>query len=172
MILFAGTNLPNRAMREQITSAVDLIVQVARLADGAAAVMSITEVTAMEGDVISTQEIYRFRRRGVSPEGQVIGTFEPTGVRPQFMDRLGSRASNWRPPCSRCGNGGVTGMNSDDRPAPDPGPGVRRHYDAARRRVRVREPRRLSDEQRVRARLYGTNIEARRSRRASSATNG
>jgi pilus assembly protein CpaF len=88
MILFAGTNLPNRAMREQITSAVDLIVQVARLADGARRVMSITEVTAMEGDVISTQEIYRFRRRGVSPEGQVIGTFEPTGVRPQFTDRL------------------------------------------------------------------------------------
>jgi pilus assembly protein CpaF len=88
MILFAGTNLPNRAMREQITAAVDLVIQVSRLSDGSRRVLSITEVTAMEGDVITTQEIFRFRRRGVNPDGQVVGDFEPTGVRPLFMDRL------------------------------------------------------------------------------------
>jgi pilus assembly protein CpaF len=68
MILFAGTNLPNRAMREQISSAIDLIVQVSRLADGSRRVVSITEITNMEGDVITAQE--------------------PTGVRPTFFDRL------------------------------------------------------------------------------------
>ena len=70
MILMAGTNLPNRAMREQISSALDVIIQVARLADGTRRVMSITEVTGMEGEVVTTQEVYRFRRRGVTPEGQ------------------------------------------------------------------------------------------------------
>ena len=82
MILFAGTNLPNRAMREQISSAVDLIVQATRLADGSRKVVSITEVTSMEGDIITAQEIFRYRRRGVSPDGTVVGDFEPTGVRP------------------------------------------------------------------------------------------
>ena len=84
MILMAGTNLPDRAMREQITSALDLIIQVTRLADGSRRVTSIVEITGMEGPVTATQEIYRFRRRGISPEGAVIGEFEPTGIRPAF----------------------------------------------------------------------------------------
>ena len=88
MILFAGTNLPSRAMREQISSALDVIVQVARLTDGTRRVTSITEVTAMEGEVVTIQEIYRFRRRGVGADGMVVGHFEATGVRPQFFDRL------------------------------------------------------------------------------------
>jgi pilus assembly protein CpaF len=88
LILFAGTNLPNRAMREQISSAVDLIVQATRMADGSRRVTSITEVTSMEGEIVTSQELFRFRRRGVSPDGSVIGDFEPTGVRPQFADRL------------------------------------------------------------------------------------
>ncbi|HEU4643168.1 MAG TPA: CpaF family protein [Gemmatimonadaceae bacterium] len=88
MILFAGTNLPNRAMREQISSALDVIVQVARLSDGTRRIISITEVTGMEGDVIATQEIYRFRRRGISPDGRIIGGFEATGIRPVFTERL------------------------------------------------------------------------------------
>jgi pilus assembly protein CpaF len=88
LILFAGTNLPNRAMREQISSAVDLIVQATRMADGSRRVTSITEVTSMEGEIVTSQELFRFRRRGVSPDGAVIGDFEPTGVRPQFADRL------------------------------------------------------------------------------------
>jgi pilus assembly protein CpaF len=88
MILFAGTNLPNRAMREQISSALDIVVQASRLSDGSRRITSITEVTSMEGEVITMQEIFRFRRRGISPEGKVVGAFEATGVRPQFMERL------------------------------------------------------------------------------------
>jgi pilus assembly protein CpaF len=88
MILMAGTALPNRAMREQISSAVDVLIQIARLADGSRRVMSITEVTGMEGDVVTTQEVYRFHRRGISAEGQVVGQFEATGVRPLFVERL------------------------------------------------------------------------------------
>jgi pilus assembly protein CpaF len=88
MMLFAGTALPQRAMREQIASALDVIIQVNRMSDGSRRVTSITEVTTMEGDVITSQEIYRFRRRGVAPDGTVVGQFEPTGVRPVFADRL------------------------------------------------------------------------------------
>jgi pilus assembly protein CpaF len=88
MILMAGANLPDRAMREQISSALDLIIQVTRLADGSRKITSVVEVTGMEGPVTATQEIFRYRRRGITPEGQVIGDFETTGVRPQFMERL------------------------------------------------------------------------------------
>src|SRR5687768_2849586 len=88
MILMAGTALPTRAMREQISSALDLIIQASRLADGSRRVVSVTEVTGMEGEVVTTQEIYRFRRRGISPEGRIVGQFEATGVRPAFTDRL------------------------------------------------------------------------------------
>ena len=88
MILMAGTNLPNRAMREQISSALDMVIQVQRLSDGTRRLVSITEVTGMEGDVVTAQEIYRFRRRGVSPEGRIIGQYEATGVRPAFTERL------------------------------------------------------------------------------------
>ena len=88
MILMAGTNLPNRAMREQVSSALDLIIQASRLSDGSRRIVSVTEVTGMEGDIVTTQEIYRFRRRGISPEGRIVGQFEATGVRPQFTERL------------------------------------------------------------------------------------
>ena len=88
MILMAGTNLPDRAMREQIAAALDLVVQVTRLADGTRRITSVVEITGMEGQVTAMQEIYRFRRRGISPEGTVIGSFEPTGIRPAFAERL------------------------------------------------------------------------------------
>ena len=88
MILFAGTNLPDRAMKEQISSALDVIVQVSRLSDGTRRVMSVTEVTGTEGDMVQLQEIYRFKRAGVTAEGKVAGQFESTGVRPRFADRL------------------------------------------------------------------------------------
>ena len=88
MILMANANLPNRAMRDQISSALHLVVQVARLSDGSRRVTSVVELTGMEGDVITTQEIYRFHRRGISPEGQVLGQFESTGIRPKFLERL------------------------------------------------------------------------------------
>src|SRR6185312_8647826 len=88
MILMAGTNLPNRAMREQISSALDVIIQVSRLSDGTRRITSIVEVTGMEEAVIAVQEIYRFRRRGIAADGAVLGDFEPTGIRPAFTERL------------------------------------------------------------------------------------
>jgi pilus assembly protein CpaF len=88
MILMAGTNLPARAMREQIASAMDLIIQLSRLTDGTRRVTSIVEITGMEGDVITTQEIYRYQRRGIGPDGMVVGQFETTGIRPHFVERL------------------------------------------------------------------------------------
>ena len=88
MILMAGTNLPNRAMREQIASALDVIIQVQRLSDGVRRVISVVEVVGMEGDMVTTQEIFRFKRRGTTPEGRIVGSFEPTGVRPLFAEKL------------------------------------------------------------------------------------
>ena len=88
MIQFANTALPLRAIREQIASALEVVIQVSRLSDGSRRVTSISEVTSMEGDIISMQEIFRFRRRGVSADGQVIGAFEAAGVRPSFTERL------------------------------------------------------------------------------------
>lgn len=88
MILMAGANLPDRAMREQISSALDLVIQVSRLADGSRKIVSIVEITGMEGPVTATQEIYRFRKQGIAPDGRVMGLFEATGVRPVFMERL------------------------------------------------------------------------------------
>ncbi|HSJ29830.1 MAG TPA: ATPase, T2SS/T4P/T4SS family [Longimicrobiales bacterium] len=88
MILMAGTNLPDRAMREQVASAINVIVQMSRLTDGTRRVTSIVEVTGMEEDVIQTQEIYRFAKKGISAEGEVIGKFEATGIRPHFTERL------------------------------------------------------------------------------------
>lgn len=88
MILMAGSNLPDRAMREQIASALDLVVQVSRLADGTRRIVSVVEVTGMEGQITATQEIYRFKRQGIGPDGKVLGDFEATGIRPTFSDRL------------------------------------------------------------------------------------
>ena len=88
MVLFAGTQLPTRAVREQIASAVQLIVQSSRQADGSRRVMSVNEVTGMERDMTTTQEIFRYRRMGVGPDGEVLGRFEATGLRPSFSERL------------------------------------------------------------------------------------
>ena len=88
MILMAGTNLPNRAMREQIASALDVVIQVQRLSDGSRRVTSVIEVTGMEGEVVTTQEIFRYRRKGMTPEGKIVGQFEATGIRPLFAEKL------------------------------------------------------------------------------------
>ncbi len=88
MILMAGTNLPQRAMREQVSSALDLIVQVQRLSDGSRRVVSVTEVTGMEGDIVTTQEIFRYRRKGITPEGKIVGDIYATGNSQQFAESL------------------------------------------------------------------------------------
>jgi pilus assembly protein CpaF len=88
MVAMANLNIPERAIRQQIASAVNLIIQVSRLADGTRKVTGISEITGMEGDVITMQEIFVFERTGISPEGKVTGRFRATGIRPRCTDRL------------------------------------------------------------------------------------
>ena len=88
MISMAAGNLPPKAMRQQISSAVGVVVQVSRLTDGKRKVLSISEVTGMEGDVITMQEIFAFKQTGVADDGSVVGHFSATGVRPHFAERL------------------------------------------------------------------------------------
>jgi pilus assembly protein CpaF len=88
MIQMTGMRLSDRAMRQQIASAIDLVVQAARLSDGSRRVTSISEITGMEGDTITMQEIFQFERSGVDNQGQVIGRFRATGIRPRFAEKL------------------------------------------------------------------------------------
>ena len=88
MIAMAGIEMPIKATRSQISSAVNLIVQASRLQDGSRRMTSITEITGMEGDVISMQEIFRYQRVGLTPENKIIGHFTATGVRSHFSDRF------------------------------------------------------------------------------------
>jgi Flp pilus assembly protein, ATPase CpaF len=88
MIQMTGMRLSDRAMRQQIASALDLVLQVARMSDGSRRVTSISEITGMEGDVITMQEIFMYERSGVDQQGQVLGRFRPTGVRPRFAEKL------------------------------------------------------------------------------------
>src|SRR5690606_39012433 len=88
MISMAQLSLPEKAMRQQIASAIDVVIQVSRLSDGTRKVMTISEIVGMEGDVITMQDIFVFERRGVDEDGSVLGQFRPTGVRPRFAERL------------------------------------------------------------------------------------
>ena len=87
MVGMAGINLPAKAVRTQIASAIDLIVQVSRMRDGVRRITSVTEVVGMEGDIVTTQELFRFRYEGEDRNGKLIGTFEPAGVRPHFSEK-------------------------------------------------------------------------------------
>jgi len=87
MMLMAGITLPERALREQIASALDVIVQLTRLSDGSRKVVEFAEITGMEGSTITTQTIFKFEQRGVE-NGKVVGEFVATGVMPSFMERL------------------------------------------------------------------------------------
>jgi pilus assembly protein CpaF len=88
MVSMAGVNLTPRAIRQQICSAITVILQASRLTDGTRKVVSMQEVTGMEGDIISMQEIFRFEQTGVDADGKVLGHFCATGVRPRFAERL------------------------------------------------------------------------------------
>jgi pilus assembly protein CpaF len=88
MIQMTGMRLSDRAMRQQVASAINLVIQAARLSDGTRRITSISEITGMEGDVITMQEIFQFERKGVEKDGRVTGRFRPTGVRPRFAERL------------------------------------------------------------------------------------
>lgn len=88
MIAMAGIEMPIKAVRAQVSSAVNLIVQASRLQDGSRRMVSITEITGMEGDVISMQEVFRYQRVGLRPDGKIIGHFTPLGVRSHYSDRF------------------------------------------------------------------------------------
>lgn len=88
MVAMAGIEMPLKAVRSQIASAVNLIVQASRLQDGSRRMVSITEITGMEGEIISMQEIFRYERLGIEPNGKIIGRFNATGVRSHYSDRF------------------------------------------------------------------------------------
>jgi pilus assembly protein CpaF len=90
MIQMTGMRLSDRAMRQQIAAAINLVVQVARMSDGSRRVTSISEITGMEGETITMQEIFQYERTGVDSQGVVLGRFRPTGIRPRFAERLKS----------------------------------------------------------------------------------
>jgi pilus assembly protein CpaF len=86
MILMAGYELPMYAIREQVASALHLIIQISRLSDGTRKVVSVTEITGQEGNTISMQDLFLFERRGTDPEGRILGATAPTGIRPHFQN--------------------------------------------------------------------------------------
>lgn len=88
MVAMASLNIPDNAIRRQIASAVDVVVQVSRLSDGTRKVVSLAEITGMEGDVVTMQDIFVYRKRGIRDSGEVLGEFIPTGIRPKFAERL------------------------------------------------------------------------------------
>ena len=88
MVAMSNLNLPEKSVRQQMVSAISIVVQVTRMSDGSRKVTNISEITGMEENVISMQEIFSFHRRGIGPDGRVIGAFQPTGIRPKFLERL------------------------------------------------------------------------------------
>ena len=104
MVAMADLNIPDRAVRQQVASAVNLVVQLTRLSDGQRRVTAISEITGMEQDVITMQDIYLFERTGLKPDGRVSGVFSATGIRPKCAQRAARPpASRWRPRCSSTG---------------------------------------------------------------------
>ena len=91
MVLMSGMELPSRAIREQISSAVDIIIHESRLSDGSRKVVAISEVTGLEGNQIVMQDLFAFKQIGVGNHGKIIGEFKPTGAMPTFFDRLAGR---------------------------------------------------------------------------------
>jgi len=105
MVLMAGFELPPKAIREQVSSALNVIIQVARLSDGTRKIVKVAEITGMEGDVVVMQDIFVFEKQGLDPEGKVIGQYHATGVRPKFLEtihtagiHLGSETFAYRKP--------------------------------------------------------------------------
>jgi pilus assembly protein CpaF len=97
MISMANLNIPDKAIRQQIASALHAVVQIARLSDGTRKVLSICEISGMESDIVSMQEIFRFEKRGIGEDGKVKGAFRATGIRPKFTERLLAAGQRLRP---------------------------------------------------------------------------
>jgi pilus assembly protein CpaF len=88
MVAMANLNIPEKAIRQQISSALDLVVQIARMSDGTRKVTSVTEITGMEGETITMQDIFLFERTALREDGKVCGRFRATGIRPKCAERL------------------------------------------------------------------------------------
>ena len=88
MVAMANLNIPESAIRRQVSSALDLIIQVSRLSDGSRKVTNISEVVGMEGDIVTMQDIFEFKKTGIGEKGDVLGEFLPTGIRPRLSERL------------------------------------------------------------------------------------
>jgi pilus assembly protein CpaF len=88
MVAMSNLNLPENAIRRQIASAVDVVIQVSRMSDGTRKVVCVSEITGMEGDVVTMQDVFVFQKRGIRESGEVVGEFLPTGIRPKFSERL------------------------------------------------------------------------------------
>jgi pilus assembly protein CpaF len=97
MVAMSGLNLTERTVRQQIASALNIVVQISRQSDGTRKVMSISEVTGMEENIISMQEIFTFQKKGIGPTGKLLGAFRPTRIRPRFLDRLQIAGISLRP---------------------------------------------------------------------------
>ena len=90
MIGMSGLDVPARSARAQIASAIHIVIQIGRMSDGRRRIVSLAEITGMEGEVITMQEVFRYRQTGMGPKGEVLGHFEATGIRPRFVDELGA----------------------------------------------------------------------------------
>jgi pilus assembly protein CpaF len=88
MVAMSNLNLPEKSVRQQMVSAISIVVQVSRFSDGTRKVVNISEITGMEENIISMQEIFSFTRKGIGPDGKVIGAFQPSHIRPKFLERL------------------------------------------------------------------------------------
>jgi pilus assembly protein CpaF len=88
MVAMGNMNMPEKSVRQQIASAITIVVQAARMSDGTRKITSVSEITGMEENVISMQEIFNFTKKGIGPDGKVIGVFQPTRIRPRFLERL------------------------------------------------------------------------------------
>jgi pilus assembly protein CpaF len=97
MVSLANSNMQPVSIRQQIASAVHLLVQAARLSDGSRRVVNVTEVTGMEGEIVTLQDIFVFEKRGLNPDGQVVGRFAATGIRPKFHEKLLAAGIRLRP---------------------------------------------------------------------------
>src|SRR5208282_5037681 len=88
MVAMSNLNLPEKTVRQQIGGAIGTVVQISRLSDGTRKVMSVSEITGMEENVVSMQEIFSFNKKGIGADGRVVGMFQPSHIRPKFLDRL------------------------------------------------------------------------------------
>src|SRR5579863_9400762 len=88
MVAMASVGIPERSVRQQIASAITIVVQLSRMSDGTRKCVNISEITGLEENIVSMSDIFNFVRRGIGPDGRVVGTFQPSGIRPRFLDRL------------------------------------------------------------------------------------